>query len=51
MPARAGWVFAEEREGTMPLYRCAGDTDEFASNDATCEGQGSVVERLGFALR
>ncbi len=47
----AGWVLADEREGTMPLYRCNDGKAEFTSNDAACESQGTVIERLGFALR
>jgi len=47
----AGFVFAEAREHTVPLYRCAAGNMDFASNDAACEGRGSVIERLGFALR
>jgi hypothetical protein len=47
----AGWVFAEERDGTLPLHRCRDGEAEFVSNEAECEGRGRLIERLGFALQ
>jgi hypothetical protein len=49
----AGWAFAGEEKGTMPLYRCreAGTGDAFASNRADCEGLGAMELRLGYVLR
>jgi hypothetical protein len=47
----SGWTFHEMRDRTLPLYRCADGETEFMSNEAECEGRGTVIERLGFALK
>jgi hypothetical protein len=47
----AGWVFEAERGDTVPLYRCVAGDREFTSIAVDCEGGGSVIERLGFALK
>ena len=48
----AGWLFAEEQDGTVPVYRCldeAGRT-HFASNAPDCEGLGRKEFLLGYGL-
>jgi hypothetical protein len=48
----AGWVYAETRAGTVPLYRCynAQDHSHFASNAPDCEKLGQKERLLGYAL-
>lgn len=48
----AGWLYAAEQPGTVPVYRCyaeAGQT-HFASSAADCEGLGSPEFVLGYGL-
>lgn len=49
----AGWVFQSPQPNTIPLYRCydASRTHHFASNQADCEGQGTMEWLLGYALQ
>jgi hypothetical protein len=47
----AGFVYREERPGTIPLYRCiAAKGFHFASIDKNCEALGSAERLLGFML-
>jgi hypothetical protein len=48
----AGWVYAEARPNTIPLYRCynAQEQSHFASNAADCEKLGMMEHLLGYAL-
>ena len=48
----AGWLFAAEQPGSVPVYLCrdmAGQT-HFASSAPDCEGLGDVETRLGYGL-
>ena len=48
----AGFVFADERPGTAPLYVCvARNGARFAATEETCEGLGTRETRLGYLLR
>lgn len=47
----AGWVYASEQAGTVPIYRCRGQAGaEFISRAADCEGLGTVDALLGYGL-
>lgn len=47
-----GYVFRDQRPGTIPLFVCAApDQTHFASNDPACEKLGKTLRRLGFVLR
>jgi|GEM_PF-2318339 len=45
--------FQSPQPNTTPLYRCydASRTHHFASNQADCEGQGTMEWLLGYALQ
>jgi hypothetical protein len=49
----AGWVYAEARPNTIPLYRCysAQEQSHFASNAPDCEKLGVMERLLGYALQ
>jgi hypothetical protein len=49
----AGWVYAEARSNTIPLYRChnAQEQSHFASNGPDCEKLGVMERLLGYALQ
>ena len=49
----AGFVFAQVRPETVPLYRCysASEQSHFASNAPDCEKLGSMERLLGYALK
>ena len=49
----AGWVFAETRPNTVPLYRCynAREQSHFASNALDCERLGDMERLLGYGLK
>lgn len=46
----AGWLYAEDQPGTVPVYLCATDRSHFASTVADCEGRGSKSALLGYGL-
>lgn len=48
----AGWLFAAEQPGTIPVYRCvaARTATHFASSAADCEGLGTMEFVLGYGL-
>lgn len=48
----AGWLYAAEQPGTVPVYRCAGEQPDvhFASGAADCEGLGTREFLLGYGL-
>ncbi|MDP2782871.1 hypothetical protein [Devosia sp.] len=48
----AGWLFAAEQTGSVPVYRCVNATarTHFASNAPDCEGLGSMEFLLGYGL-
>ena len=48
----AGWLFAEQQPGTVPVHRCANEAAQthFASNAADCEGLGKPEFLLGYGL-
>lgn len=48
----AGWLYADEQPGTVPVYRCAaqGGQAHFASRMADCEGLGTMEFRLGYGF-
>ncbi len=48
----AGWVYAAQQAGTVPLYRCWNATDQhhFVSKLSNCEGMGTMEWLLGYAL-
>lgn len=48
----AGWVFAAEQPGTVPLFRCynAAGQHHFAATNPECDGVGSMEWMLGYAL-
>lgn len=47
----AGWVFASEQPGTVPVYRCIAKAQaHFASRAADCEGMGTMDLLLGYGL-
>lgn len=48
----AGWLFAEEQAGSLPVYRCYAETRQthFASAAPECEGLGSMEFVLGYGL-
>jgi hypothetical protein len=48
----AGWVYAQARPDTIPLYRCynAKEQSHFASNVPDCEKLGEMERLLGYAL-
>ena len=48
----AGWLFAEQQPGTVPVHRCVNETAQthFASNAEDCEGLGSAEFVLGYGL-
>lgn len=47
----AGWLYAAEQPGTVPVYRCQSqDGGYFASNASTCEGLGRNESLLGYGL-
>jgi hypothetical protein len=48
----AGWIYETEQPDTVPLYICRRpDGGDLSSNNPQCDGLGSVVSRLGYALR
>lgn len=49
----AGWVFAQAKSGTIPLYRCydVRAPSHFASNAPDCEALGEKERLLGYALK
>ena len=49
----AGWLFAEEQPGSVPVYRCndEGASTHFASSAADCEGRGRMEYLLGYGLK
>ncbi|MGY4159539.1 hypothetical protein ACVINW_005381 [Bradyrhizobium sp. USDA 4461] len=49
----AGWVYAQARPETLPLYQCysAREQSHFASNAADCEKLGENERLLGYALK
>jgi hypothetical protein len=49
----AGWVYAQARPDTIPLYRCydSGQRSHFASNAPDCEKLGQAERLLGYALK
>lgn len=49
----AGWIYAQSRPETVPLYRCYNPKDQshFASNVPDCEKLGEMERLLGYALR
>ncbi|SEQ56882.1 hypothetical protein SAMN05428969_3527 [Devosia sp. YR412] len=48
----AGWLYAEARPGTVPVYRCVNDAAQshFASSAQDCEGLGRMEFLLGHGL-
>jgi len=47
----AGWLYADEQPGTVPVYRCRAEAGgHFASRAADCEGLGSSDRLLGYGL-
>lgn len=48
----AGWLYAAEQPGTVPVYRCRTEQDgtRFASSAPDCEGLGRAEFRLGYGL-
>jgi hypothetical protein len=53
MPERtAGWLYAAEQPGTVPVYRCLAQVTEthFASSAPDCEGLGQMESLLGYGL-
>jgi hypothetical protein len=48
----AGWVYAQARAETVPLYRCynAKEQSHFASNAPDCEKLGEAERLLGYAM-
>jgi len=48
----AGWLYAAEQPGTVPVYRCYAVTAQthFASSAADCEGLGDMDFLLGYGL-
>jgi hypothetical protein len=48
----AGWLYAAEQPGTVPVYRCYEEEAQthFASSAPDCEGLGVVEFRLGYGL-
>lgn len=48
----AGWLFAAEQPGTVPVYRCYDEEarTHFASSAQDCEGLGSMEFLLGYGL-
>lgn len=48
----AGWLYAAEQPGTVPVYRCAAReaTVRFASSAPDCEGLGVVDALLGYGI-
>lgn len=48
----AGWLFAAEQAGTVPVYRCYDDAwgSHFASSAPDCEGLGTLQALLGYGL-
>ncbi len=46
----AGWLYAAEQPGTVPVYRCRAEGAHFASNSPDCEGLGSNDLLLGYGL-
>lgn len=48
----AGWIYESEQPGTVPVYACRrADGGDVVANTPECDGLGTVVSRLGFALR
>lgn len=47
-----GWLFRQEQEGTVPVYRCAANSANiwFGSREANCEGRGVADRLLGYGL-
>ncbi len=48
----AGWLYAAEQAGTVPVYRCVSDmpSTHFVSGDPDCEGLGRPEFVLGYGL-
>lgn len=48
----AGWLFATEQPGSVPVYRCQNEAAQthFASSAPDCEGLGDVEFLLGYGL-
>lgn len=48
----AGWLFAKQQPGTVPVHRCVNEAAQthFASNAADCEGLGRAELVLGYGL-
>ncbi|QQR40901.1 hypothetical protein [Devosia rhizoryzae] len=48
----AGWLFADEQAGSVPVYRCYAEDRQthFASAAADCEGLGAMEFVLGYGL-
>ena len=48
----AGWLFAEQQPGTVPVHRCVNEAAQthFASDTADCEGLGKLEFVLGYGL-
>lgn len=44
----AGFVYRDPQPGSEALYECRALEGHFASTDASCEGLGSPVGRLGY---
>ena len=48
----AGWLYAAEQPGTVPVYRCRAEETQthFASSAPDCEGLGTMLFTLGHGL-
>lgn len=48
----AGWLFASEEAGSVPVYRCRANIDQasFISGASDCEGLGVIDRLLGYGL-
>lgn len=48
----AGWLYAGEQPGAVPVYRCLGEAAQthFASSAPDCEGLGTMQFLLGYGL-
>ena len=48
----AGWLYADEQTGTVPVYRCNAEPAQshFVSSTADCEGLGSMEFVLGYGM-
>lgn len=48
----AGWIYESDQPGTVPLYACRrADGGDVVANNPECDDLGTVVSRLGYALR